>query len=182
MVHKRVDLFPFLLFVFFFFFSFLFLPPFFLELALSKKIRKRGRDRESIGGRTDGFFFSIFHRKEEKSVGEIDLIFDLRYATKRLGSRFSHERSNGNGTAIIFFQTRCFDFVSISRYSMIYTQMGFLWHTFLYHVHLPNCFLGNFVRCLEYFTSGGILRIVEFEICLLCLCLILTTIPLVFSI
>lgn len=49
-----------------------------------------------------------------------------------------------------------------------YIQMGFLWHRFCI-VDLPNCFLGNFVRCLEYFTSGGILRVVEFEIYLLCL-------------
>lgn len=89
-----------------------------------------------------GFFFSIFHRKEEKSVGEIDLIFDLRYATKRLGSRFSHERSNGNGTAIIFFQTRCFDFVSdFEIFDDIYPD-GFL----IAHVFVSRPFAQLFSR------------------------------------
>lgn len=48
---------------------------------------------------------------------------------------------------------------------MVYPD-GFLMAPFLYRRFAK---LGNFVRCLEYFTSGGILRIVEFEIYLLCL-------------
>lgn len=117
-----------LFFVFFFFF---FLPPFFLRLALSKKIRRR--DWKSIGGRTDGFFSNERRKRRKNRWVTRSSTIDLRYATSVLGSRFSRERSNGNGTAIIFFQTetRCFDFLSISRCSMVYPD-GFLMAPFLY--------------------------------------------------